>query len=222
MQPHRNLPFSSLLEDAVSNVTPFNTIFILHRISEHPAIRTISTRTTRTGITHRKRAHKPAQPDVLRSPHPGTANEAHGICRASGNTSARHDRRTALPTWSRRRCRLRLDPTRAGNRDHPCTTAPRQPPWPPCSWRSTPSGAQVSSPIPSEAQARTPGSFPPWSSPLNPSHHHRTSRSSPTSPPSSARRALQQAPPRSQRSHHPLNPAGTQPAQSKAQHHRWY
>ena len=178
MQPHRNLPFSSLLEDAVSNVTPFNTSLILCGISEHPAIRAISTRTMRTGITHRKRAHKPAQPDVLRSPHPGTVNEAHGICRASGNTSARHDRRTALLIWFHRRCRLRLDPAQSGTLGRLDIRGPRPQPAPPCSWDSR------HCPLWAPAQVREPEPGPP----------HRRHSEHPH--PASARVPEQPAPPR--------------------------
>ena len=113
-------------------------------------------------------------------------------------------------------------PVRDGSQDHPHTLVPPQPPWPPCSWRRTPSEARVPTPTSSETPTR--------SSPLTrsppPSPSRLTSRSNPTSPPSAPRqtphRTLRRAPPRSRRSRLHQHLAGTRPAQRTTQHHCWH
>lgn len=114
-----------------------------------------------------------------------------------------------------------LCPTQDGSQGHPCTSAQPQPPWPPCSWRRTPSEARVPTPTSSETPTR--------SSPLTrsppPSPSRLTSRSNPTSPPSAPQqaphRALRPVPPRRRQSRLHQHPAGTRPAQRTTPHHCW-
>ena len=122
----------------------------------------------------------------------------------------------------RRQSHPHLCPAQDGSQGHPCTSAQLPPPWPPCSWRRTPSEARVPTPTSSETPTR--------SSPLTrsppPSPSRLTSRSNPTSPPSAPRqtphRTLRRAPPRSRRSRLHQHLAGTRPAQRTTQHHCWH
>ena len=137
------------------------------------------------------------------------------------STDGGSQQRKTGPT-SRRRYRLYLHPGLPCIQDHLDTRVQLQPPWPPCSWRRTPSEARVPTPTSSETPTR--------SSPLTrsppPSPSCRASRSNRTSPPSAPRqaphRALRPVPPRSRRSHHQRHPAGTRPAQRTTQHHCWH
>ena len=112
-------------------------------------------------------------------------------------------------------------PVRDGSQDHPHTLVPPQPPWPPCSWRRTPSEARVPTPTSSETPTR--------SSPLTrsppPSPSRLASHSNRTSPPSAPRQAphqtLRRAPPRRRQSRLHQPPAGTRLAQRTTQHHCW-
>ena len=115
-----------------------------------------------------------------------------------------------------------LCPTQDGSQGHPCTSAQPQPPWPPCSWRRTPSEARVPTPTSSETPTRSP----PLTRSPPPSPSCRASHSNLTSPPSAPRQAphqtLRPVPPRSRRSHHQRHPAGTRPEQRTTQHHCWH
>ena len=123
---------------------------------------------------------------------------------------------------SRRRYRLYLHPGLPGIQDHLDTRVQLPPPWPPCSWRKTPSEARVPTPTSSETPTR--------SSPLTrsppPSPSCRASHSNLTSPPSAPRQAhhrtLRPVPPRSRRSHHQRHPAGTPPEQRTTEYHCWH
>ena len=136
------------------------------------------------------------------------------------STDGGSQQRKTGPT-SRRRYRLYLHPGLPCIQDHLDTRVQLQPPWPPCSWRRTPSEARVPTPTSSETPTR--------SSPLTrsppPSPSRRASHSNRTSPPSAPRQAphrtLRRAPPRSRRSHHQRHPSGTRPAQRTTQHHCW-
>ena len=114
-----------------------------------------------------------------------------------------------------------LCPAQDGSQGHPCTSVQLPPPWPPCSWRRTPSEARVPTPTSSETPTRS--SLLTRSPPPSPSR--LTSRSNPTSPPSAPRQAphrtLRRAPPRSQRSRLHQHLAGTRLAQRTTQHHCW-
>ena len=121
----------------------------------------------------------------------------------------------------RRQNHPHLCPTQDGSQGHPCTSAQLPPPWPPCSWRRTPSEARVPTPTSSETPTRS--SLLTRSPPPSPSH--RASHSNRTSPPSAPQQAphrtLRPVPPRSRRSHHQRHPAGTRPEQRTTQHHCW-
>ena len=121
----------------------------------------------------------------------------------------------------RRQNHPHLCPAQDGSQGHPCTSAQPQPPWPPCSWRRTPSEARVPTPTSSETPTRSP----PLTRSPPPSPSCRASHSNRTSPPSAPRQAhhrtLRPVPPRSQRSRHHQHSAGTRPAQRTTQHHCW-
>lgn len=122
----------------------------------------------------------------------------------------------------RRQSHPHLCPAQDGSQGHPCTSAQLPPPWPPCSWRRTPSEARVPTPTSSETPTR---SSPLTRSPL-PSPSRRASHSNRTSPPSAPRQAphqtLRRAPPRRRQSRLHQPPAGTPPAQRTTQHHCWH
>lgn len=131
------------------------------------------------------------------------------------STDSGSQQRKTGPT-SRRRYRLYLHPGLPCIQDHLDTRAQLPPPWPPCSWRRTPSEARVPTPTSSETPTRSPP----------PSPSRLTSRSNPTSPRSAPRQAphrtLRRAPPRSRRSRLHQHLAGTRPAQRTTQHHCWH
>ena len=136
-----------------------------------------------------------------------------------GADSDSQQRKTG-PT-SRRRYRLYLHPGLPCIQDHLDTRVQLPPPWPPCSWRRTPSEARVPTPTSSETPTRSP----PLTRSPPPSPSRRASHSNPTSPPSAPQqaphRALRPVPPRSRRSRHQRHPAGTRPEQRTTQHHCW-
>lgn len=121
----------------------------------------------------------------------------------------------------RRQSHPHLCPAQDGSQGHPCTSVQLPPPWPPCSWRRTPSEARVPTPTSSETPTRSP----PLTRSPPPSPSCRASHSNLTSPPSAPRqaphRALRRAPPRSRRSHHQRHPAGTRQAQRTTEYHCW-
>ena len=121
----------------------------------------------------------------------------------------------------RRQNHPHLCPAQDGSQGHPCTSAQLPPPWPPCSWRRTPSEARVPTPTSSETPTRSP----PLTRSPPPSPSRRASHSNPTSPPSAPQqaphRALRPVPTRSRRSRHQRHPAGTRPEQRTTQHHCW-
>lgn len=136
------------------------------------------------------------------------------------STDGGSQQRKTGPT-SRRRYRLYLHPGLPCIQDHLDTRVQLPPPWPPCSWRRTPSEARVPTPTSSETPTRS--SLLTRSPPPSPSH--RASHSNRTSPPSAPQQAphrtLRPVPPRSRRSHHQQHPAGTRPEQRTTQHHCW-
>lgn len=121
----------------------------------------------------------------------------------------------------RRQNHPHLCPAQDGSQGHPCTSVQLPPPWPPCSWRRTPSEARVPTPTSSETPTR---SSPPTRSPP-PSPSRLASHSNRTSPPSAPRQAPHQArrraPPRRRQSRLHQPPAGTRLAQRTTQHHCW-
>ena len=137
------------------------------------------------------------------------------------STDGGSQQRKTGPT-SRRRYRLYLHPGLPCIQDHLDTRVQLPPPWPPCSWRRTPSEARVPTPTSSETPTRS--SLLTRSPPPSPSR--RASHSNRTSPPSAPRqaphRALRRAPPRRWRSRHHQHPAGTPPEQRTTEYHCWH